>query len=335
LTVWRIFRDAVFEWNQDKVPRMAAALAFYTVFSLTPIVIIALAVAGLIFDRETAIAGVLDEVGLLVGPQGVEAIKLLLKSAPSHQASWLATIAGLATLFFASTGVFVELKDALNTIWEVQPRPGLGLMEMVRDRVLSFAMVVVIGFLLLVSLVTSAMLSAVEAAIPNYLPISGGVLELGNLAISFAVITLLFALIYKLLPDAVVAWRDVWLGAAVTAVLFAVGKTLFGWYLGRSSIGSSYGAAGSLVIVVLWTYYSALILLFGAEVTQVMAVRAGRANLPGQKAMHVSEHDRVQQGIPHRETVEASTQATAGAPSVAEGKNLASRATGQTPRPNT
>ena len=297
--VWRTFRTAIWEWNEDKAPRMAAALAFYTLFALTPIVVITLAVAGLVFDREQALRGVLGEVGRLIGPQGVEAIELLLKNPPREQASWLATIAGVATLLLGSTGVFVELKDALNTVWEVEPRPGLGLWQMARDRLLSFAMVLVIGFLLLVSLVTSAGLAIATQAMPRYLPVPGGVLELANLVISFAVVTVLFALIYKVLPDAQVVWRDVWLGAGVTAILFALGKTLFGWYLGHSSIGSSYGAAGSLVIVVLWTYYSALILLFGAELSHAVAAHRGRADIPGDKAVHVSEHARQQQGIPH------------------------------------
>ena len=297
--VWKVFRTAIWELNEDKAPRMAAALAFYTLFALTPIVVIALAVAGLVFDREQAVRGVLGEVGRLIGPQGVEAIELLLKNPPREQASWLATVAGLATLLLGSTGVFVELKDALNTIWEVEPRPGLGLWQMVRDRVLSFAMVLVIGFLLMVSLVTTAMLAVVTTSMPRYLPVPAGVLESANLLISFAVVIVLFALIYKVLPDAQVVWRDVWLGAGVTALLFALGKTLFGWYLGHSSIGSSYGAAGSLVIVVLWTYYSALILLFGAEVTHAVAAHRGHADVPSENAVHVSEHAREQQGIPH------------------------------------
>jgi len=314
---WQIFSGALYEWSEDKVPRMAAALAFYTVFSLTPIVVIALAVASLIFDRQTAVNEILDEVGVLIGPHGVDAIKLLLDHSQKEQASWLATIAGLATLFFASTGVFVELKDALNTIWEVQTKPGLGILEMIRDRILSFAMVLVIGFLLLVSMITSTVLSIIEKALPHYLPVPAQLLEIGNIAISFAVVALLFALIYKVLPDAEVEWKDVWLGAALTAVLFAVGKTLFGWYLGRSTIGSSYGAAGSLVIVVLWTYYSALILLFGAEVTQVVAVRRGKRHIPTEKAVHVTEHDRLQQGIPRLEDIAAAAEA--GLPQVAAG----------------
>lgn len=305
---WRIFRGAVYEWNEDKVPRMAAAIAFYTLFALTPIMIVAMAIGSTMFDEALVRREVLDQVRFLIGEQGTAAIQLLIKNAPEQQGGWGATFVGLATLFFAATGVFVELKDSLNTIWEVRPKPGLGLVEMIKDRLLSFAMVLVIGFLLLVSLVTSAMLSALGRQLSLYLPLPVGFWTAGDFLVSFGVITLLFALIYHSLPDAVVAWRHVWLGAAVTALLFVFGKMLFGWYLGHSTIGSSYGAAGSLVIVVLWTYYSSLILLFGAEVSFVAAQQAGAKVVPVALAVHVDEHDRVQQGIPHRDQVLASIE---------------------------
>lgn len=304
--VWRIFRGAVYEWNEDKVPRMAAAIAFYTLFALTPIMIVAMAIGSTIFDEERVRREVLDQVDFLVGNEGTAAIRLLLENAPEQQSTPLATAAGLATLFFAATGVFVELKDALNTIWEVRPKPGLGIIEMIRDRLLSFAMVVVIGFLLLVSLITSAMLAALGREVASYFPQHVYLWAASDFVISVAVITLLFALIYHVLPDAKVHWKNVWLGATVTALLFVVGKMLFGWYLGHSTIGSSYGAAGSLVIVVLWTYYSSLILLFGAEVSFVAAQDAGEQVVPEEKAVHVTEHQRVQQGIPHHDVVLAS-----------------------------
>jgi membrane protein len=214
--------------------------------------------------------------------------------------SLAATLIGLATMFFGATGVFTELQDALDTIWEVQPKPGLGILEMIRDRFLSFAMVLVIGFLLLVSLLTSAFLTALTNRFSGMLPAELKFVQAGNFVISLIVITFLFALIYKVLPDVHVPWRDVWLGAALTAILFTVGKSLFGFYLGHSTIGSSYGASGSLVIVVLWTYYSALILLFGAEVTFVQAQLRGEHIEPTDIAVHLTEHDRIQQGIPHR-----------------------------------
>ncbi len=304
--VWQIFSGAVVQWNEDKVPRMAGAMAFYTLFSLTPVVVIAVAVAGSFVGREAALEGVLDQVEFLIGTAGREAIQLLVKHAPEREVSLAATMIGVATMFFGATGVFTELQDSLDTIWEVQPKPGLGIIPMIRDRFLSFAMVLVIGFLLLVSLMTSALLAAITSRFTGFVPPEWQIVQVSNFVVSFLVITFLFALIYKVLPDAHVPWRDVWLGAAFTAIMFTVGKSLFGLYLGHSSIGSSYGAAGSLVIVVLWTYYSALILLFGAELTFVQSRLRGQRIEPTENAVHLTEHDRIQQGIPREGTVEQS-----------------------------
>jgi membrane protein len=298
----RIVGGSFHEWNQDKAPRMAAALAFYTVFSLTPIVIVSVTLGGMFFGHEAAQSEVLQQAGFLIGEHGERAIILLIENAPAQPRSILATIVGLLAMFIAATGAFAELKDSLNTIWEVQPRPGLGLMAMVRTRFLSFAIVLVLGFFLLVSLAISAAIEAASRVIVLHLP-ALDLVRSGNAAVTMASVTLLFALIYKVLPDARVAWRDVWLGAGSAAVLFGVGKLLFGLYLGRSEIGSSYGAAGSLVIVVLWTYYMSLILLFGAEMTQVQARLRGETIVPEPGSVHVTEHDRVQQGIPSPEDV--------------------------------
>jgi membrane protein len=207
---------------------------------------------------------------------------------------------GLGAMIFAATGMFTELKDSLNTIWEVQPKPGLGLVQMVVDRFFAFAMVLVIWFLMLVSLLTSAAMAAFTRFASDYV-VGFHVLEA---LLSLGLVTLLFALIYRFLPDVRVAWRDVWLGAAVTAGLFVAGKTLFGLYLGHSAIGSSYGAAGSLVIVILWVYYSCLILLFGAEMTQVQARLHHTPLAPADTAVRVSELARLQQGIPRTEDIE-------------------------------
>lgn len=302
--LWRIYQGAAFEWNEDKAPRMAAALAFYTVFSLAPIVIIAVTVAGVVFGREAALSEVYNQAKLLIGNDGVAAIRLLVEHAPDRPKSTMATIVGLATMFFAATGAFTELKDSLNTIWEVQPKPGLGLWEMAQTRFLSFAMVLVIGFFMVVSLMASAMLAAMSQTLTLDSP--GLIAQAGHQVVSFALVTFLFALIYKVMPDALVSWKDVWLGAATTALLFAAGKWVFGLYLGHSTIGAGYGAAGSLVIVVLWTYYSSLILLFGAEVSQVQAKLAGEEIVPTKQAVHVTEHTRIQEDRPHHESVEQS-----------------------------
>lgn len=302
--MFQIIKGAVFEWSEDKVPRMAAAIAFYAVFSLTPIVVIAFKLAELTFGSDVALREILTQAAFLIGRDGADGIKLLIENAQPQPASTASTIIGLAAMIFAATGVFTELKDSLNTIWEVQPRPGLGLFEMVRHRFFAFAMVLVIWFLMLVSLIASAAMSALRQYALSELV---GFHFLESL-LSLTLITLLFALIYRVLPDVFVAWRDVWFGALVTACLFVVGKSLFGLYLGHSSIGTSYGAAGSLVIVILWTYYSCLILLFGAEMTQVQARLRHARLVPNETAVHVTEHARAQQGIPRTEDIEEAAE---------------------------
>jgi membrane protein len=296
--VWQIFSAAIYEWNEDKAPRMAAAVAFYTVFSLTPIVVIAYKIAERTFGAEVALREILGQAAFLIGKEGAAGIELLIENAPPNQTSTASTLLGLAVMVFASTGVFTELKDSLNTIWEIQPKPGLSLLALARDRLFAFAMVLVIWFLMLVSLVMSAALAALSQFAGSY----AGV-QFAESVLSLLLTTVLFALIYRILPDVQVAWRDVWLGAAVTALLFTVGKALFGLYLGHSTIGVSYGAAGSLIVVILWTYYSCLILLFGAEMTQVHARLRHAEIVPSEKVVHVTEHDRVQQGIPRAEDI--------------------------------
>jgi membrane protein len=283
---------------------MAAAIAFYAAFSLTPIVVIAFKIGERSFGREAALREILAQAAFLIGKEGVAAVELLIQNAQPHATTTFDAILGVATMLFATTGVFTELKDALNTIWEVQSKPGLSLLQMIRDRFFAFAMVLIIWFLMLVSLVTSAAM----AALTRYASLYFTGFQFVDAGLSFCLVTLLFALIYRVLPDVDVAWRDAWPGAIVTAGLFVVGKSLFGEYLGHSTLGASYGAAGSLVIVILWTYYSCLILLFGAEMTQVQARLHHAPLVPYDTAVHVSEHDRVQQGIPRTEEVERAAQ---------------------------
>jgi membrane protein len=306
---WRIAYGAMWEWNEDKVPRMAAALAFYTIFALTPTVLISIGIGGLFYPRDEVLQHVLDEARFLVGNAGVDAVELLIRNAPERTTSMWVTLVGFVTMFFAATGAFTELKDALDTIWEVRPRPGLGVLEMIRDRFLSFAMVLVIGFLLLVSLIVSASISALSGTALSFVSNEVLLLRGTHFVVSMGTITLLFALMYRVLPDAEVRWDDVWLGAVTAATLFALGKGLFGIYLGHSTLASSYGAAGSLVIVVVWVYYSALILLFGAEMTQVQARLRGHEVVPTAVAVHVVESKRLQEGIPHQAAIDASLRA--------------------------
>ena len=276
-----LFKLSFQDWKNDKASRLSAALAYYTIFSLAPMLLIILAVTSLFWARDAVQGQVLNQVEGLVGAEGRTLISDLLTSASSPARGILGTIVGIITLIFGALGVFNELHNALNTIWEVEEEEDTksgfleGLKKIVFGRLLSFGMILGIGFLLLVSLVISAGLSAMQETVGNAIPLSEILLQILNLIISIGVITVLFALIFKFLPDAEIAWRDVWLGAFVTALLFSLGKFLIGLYLGNSTVGSSFGAAGSLVLLLLWIYYSAQILLFGAEFTQVYANQFG------------------------------------------------------------
>jgi membrane protein len=241
----------------------------------------------------------------LVGKTGAEAIQAMIASASQPKAGLIATVISIVTLLFGASGVFGALQDALNTIWEVTPKPGRGVLGAIRDRFVSFTMLLGVAFLLLVALVLSAGLAALGKFVGGLLPVPEVVLQLVNLIISFGVITLLFAMIYRILPDVEIRWSDVWIGAAVTALLFTIGKFALGLYLGKGSVGSAYGAAGSLLVVLLWVYYSAQILFFGAEFTQVYANTYGSRVVPSSNAVPLTEEAQAEQGMPRRETVEA------------------------------
>ncbi len=271
-------------WKEDKASRLAAALAYYTIFSLAPMLVIVIAVAGLIWQREAVQESVTNQLGGLTGEQGAEFVSSLLDSASSPAEGIVATIIGIVTLLFGALGVFNELHNALNTVWEVKEEKVDGFWNTIKkvivDRFLSFTMILGIGFMLLVSLVISAGITASEEVLASVLPFHEFILQMINLVISIGVITVFFALIFKILPDAEIAWRDVWIGAFITALLFSLGKTLIGLYLGSSAIASSFGAAGSLVLLLVWIYYSAQILFFGAEFTQVYANKFGSRIVP-------------------------------------------------------
>lgn len=279
-----LIKETFKEWQKDKAPTLAAALAFYTVFSLAPLLIIVIAVAGLVFGQEAAQGQLVGQLQSLVGKDGAEIIQQLVANASHRQSGIIATLVGVGTLLWGATNVFTNLKEALNMIWNVEPPPGRGWLGFLQDRVLSFAMILSIGFLLLVSLVISAVLAAVNQWLNGLLHIPVGIWQVVDFSISFSVVTVLFALIYKFLPDVKLAWNDVWVGAAITSVLFTIGKSLIGIYLGSSGIGSTYGAAGSFVILLLWINYSAQILFLGAEFTQVWTNRYGSRMLARRKA---------------------------------------------------
>jgi membrane protein len=271
-----MLRQAFADWLEDGAPRLGAALSYYTIFSLAPLLVVAVAMAGLLFGHQAAQGRIVEQIGGLVGPVAGEAIETMLVSARKPAQGLLATALGIVTLLLGASGVFNELKAALNTVWEAQPRPKRGLRGLLRDRLASFAMVLVVGFLLLVSLVVSATLAALTHTYRGMFA-NAALLHALDLVVSLAVVTLLFAAIYKLLPDVEPkpTWRDVWVGALLTAALFTVGKFAIGIYLGRGTIASAYGAAGSLAILLVWIYYAAQILFFGAELTQVYARRHG------------------------------------------------------------
>lgn len=288
--LWTLFKDTVAAWNNDKVPRHGAALAYYTVLSLVPLLVVIIAIVGVIFGREAGQGYILEQIGSLVGPQSAEAIKEMIQRASEPSTGIMATVLATGTLLLGASGVFAQLQDSLNSIWGVKPKEGRGLWGLIRDRFLSVAALLGTAFLLLVSLALSAALSAFGKWFGGWLPAPEFVLQISELLISLAVITGLFALMFKVLPDAHVAWDDVWVGAALTALLFTVGKFAIGLYLGKSDVGSAYGAAGSLVIVLVWVYYSAQIVLFGAEFTQVYANAVGARIVPSENAVVEDPH---------------------------------------------
>jgi membrane protein len=273
--VWAMFKEAGSQWVGDNAPSLGAALAYYTIFSLAPVLIVMIAVAGLAFGREVARDEILRQIQTLVGPAGAATIRTVIQRANEPALGIIASTIGLVAVVVGASGAFLQLQEALNQVWKVKPKSESFWVSTLRKRSLSFGLVLGTGFLLLASLALSATLALVGTFMGHLLPIPALLLESVNFILSFAVITLLFAMIFKVLPDTEVAWGDVWIGAAVTAFLFTIGKMLIGLYLGESSVASAYGAAGSLVVVLVWVYYSAQILLPRAEFTHVYAKRHG------------------------------------------------------------
>jgi membrane protein len=266
-----LFKQTWTEFQEDKVPRLGAALAYYTVFSIAPLLLIAVSIAGIVFGREAAQGAVQQQLAGVLGSGTAHAVNEMIANAAKPKSSTLATIIGILTLIFGAAGVFGQLQAALDTIWEVEKPKRAGWKGMIKDRFLSMAMVFGIGFLLLVSLLIDTAISAMGGYIGARIPGGEAVLQVVQIAVSLALVTLLFALTFRYLPHVRVAWRDVWFGAVFTAILFVLGKFGLGLYLGKASVGSAYGAAGSLVIILVWVYWSAQILFFGAEFTQVYA----------------------------------------------------------------
>ena len=279
--LWKVVKKAVAGWWGDNVPRLGASLSYYTLFALAPMLVVAIAIAGLAFGPEAVRGEIVTQIRGLVGEDGARAVQAMLEGASKPSAGRLATVLGLLTFFIGATGAFLELQTALNAIWRVKPKESTNwLKELVIQRFISFGLVIAVGFLLLVSLLVSAALSALHRYMGYRFPGFAEVWEAANVVVSFGVITLLFALVYRVLPDVKLAWRDVWLGAIVTSVLFTVGKFLIGLYLGTSGLASTYGAAGSVVVLLVWVYYSSQIVLLGAEFTRAWVEVNGERRRP-------------------------------------------------------
>jgi len=284
-----LLKQTFSEWLDDKVPQLGAALAYYTVFSLAPLVLLLLAIVGFVFRNDPAGAWqkVTEQMSYFLDKSAIDVVQGIAQKASQPNKGLLATSIGILLALFGASGVFGQLQDALNTIWGVKTKPGVGIMGFIRSRFLSFAMVAGVCFLLLVSLVFESVLKSfsryVQAMFPGGIVIALVVYSIFDLA----VVVLLFASIFKFLPDVKIQWRDVWIGAVMTAIFFAIGKWALGLYLGSGTAASAYGAASSLITLLLWIYYSSQILLFGAEFTQVYAARAGRAFVPDKYAVRV------------------------------------------------
>jgi membrane protein len=273
--VTAFLRDVFQKWSSDNALTLGAALAYYTIFSIAPLLVLVIAVAGLVFGRAAAQGEIVTQIEGMLGPAGAELIESMIKRASEPASGVIATVISLVTMFFGASGVFAQLQSSLNRIWSAEPSRRTGVKGQLQRRAASFSMILGIGFLLLVSLALTALISGLHSIIDAYLAVPSELLSLTNTGVSFAIVTAMFAMIFKLLPDARIEWRDVWLGAAVTALLFTIGKSLIGIYLGRAGVTSVYGAAGSLVLVLLWVYYSSQLLFLGAEFTEVYSRRYG------------------------------------------------------------
>ena len=280
-----LFKSSATEWSNDKAARLGAALSYYTIFSLAPLLLLVVAVAGLALGREAAQGKIVEQLSGLIGHEAGATIESIVSKSNQKGGGILATAIGVVTLIVGATGVLIELQDALNTVWKVVPKPGRGIKGIIRDRLLSFGIVLGFGFLLLVSLVLSAAVAMLDSWIGGLIPgwvIAGYVLSYG---LSVGLVALVLAAIFKILPDVKISWRDVWVGALVTSVLFHVGKFGISTYIGKASVGSTFGAAGSLAVLLVWIYYSSQIVLWGAELTRAYSNRYGSHVVPNANAV--------------------------------------------------
>ena len=296
--LFELLKQTFKDFSDDECPTMAAALSYYTVFSLPPLLLLIIMIAGAVMDPQDVREALHGQLGALLGQAGGDEIRTIMEKAQETKAPDtnrpLAAVLGIATLVLGATGVFGQLQAALNKAWEVKPDPEQGgIKSFLAKRIFSFGMILAIAFLLLVSLALTAAISAVGGMLGRMVPgVGGAPLHVLNFAVSFGVVTLLFAAMFKIVPDAEVAWKDVWIGAVVTAALFMIGKYAIGFYLGRSNPGEVYGAAGSLAILLVWIYYASMIVFFGAEFTQTWAEHRGEGVVPEKGAVRVVQEER-------------------------------------------
>jgi len=307
-----LLKDAASDWVDDGAMRLSSSLAYYAIFSLAPLLVIVISMAGLVFGEDAARGQLAQEIASLAGRNAGEAIQSAVQSSAAQKSTGMvATIISTALLLFGASTVFAELKDALNKIWGVAVKPGRPFLTLLHDRFFSFSIVLAIGFLLLVSLIISVVLAALGLYMSGRFQLPPVVWQTWDFVISFAVVCGLFAMIFKLLPNVQLRWRDVWLGAVATSLLFTLGKFVIGYYLATSSIASSFGAAGSVVIVLAWIYYSACILFFGAEITKAFVRRFGAGIVPNSRAVLIDDLLRARLGL-----TAATIEAAATPPSV-------------------
>ncbi len=301
--VWVLLKESAIGFVNDRALSHGAAMAFYAATSLAPVLLIVVAIGGLVFGHEAARLALSAEISGAIGPQTGDLLAATMQNASQRSSGTFATIVGLVTLLVTASGVFGEMQLSLNEIWKVEPS-GNSVSRLVRARIASLGLVAALGFLLLVSLVVSTAITALGDVINAHLPLGAMILTVINGLVSYVLIALLFGAIYKVLPDRNLQWRDVVVGALVTSLLFTIGKFFVSWYIARSAIASSYGAAGALIVVLLWVYYSAEIFLFGAEVTRAYSVRSGsRADLAGVVPLRTDEPDEPKTLVESRELV--------------------------------
>jgi membrane protein len=286
-SIWFLLRDSAIAWDADRVATQGAALAFFSTFSLAPLLILVIVLTSVLFGQEAASGHLVSQIRGLIGVEGASFVQSLITNTYKADSNVLVTIFSIVTIVLAASAVFVQLRDSLNLIWRVQQKPTGTIRAFLQGRLLSFAMITGIGFLLVVSLVMSAVLAAMSASLSNRFALLAGMVSILDFIVSFVGITVMFTLMFKFVPAATVKWKDAWIGAAVTSLLFSIGKLVIGLYLGNGSIGSTFGEARSIVVIMLWAYYSSQIVLYGAEFTRLYAERFGSDILPSKNALRV------------------------------------------------